>query len=454
MSEGESKAGESKIPCRILTGHPGWVTSASFSPDSKRIVSGSLDETVRIWDASSGHCVLTLEGHTECVTSVSFSPDGARIVSGSSDKTVRVWQYSTLLRWNELLEKLTNIQEIDHPMSRRLGNFDSAKQECRESMQKCVKEFKGLHGSVRSVSFSPDGARIVSGSADKTVRVWDVSSDKAGFVSGQCVLGPLQGHTNWVQSVSFSPDGARIVSGSEDKTVKVWDAHSGALLNTLKGHMWGVYSVSFSPDGARLVSGSVDNTVRVWDVSSDKAGFVSGQCVLTLEGHTDGVNSVSWDPTGARIVSGSDDNTVRVWDAVSGQCVLTLEGHVDVVLSVSFSPDSTRIVSGSEDWTVRVWDVSIISEWDQLKHEIETSFDAFDEFKQNKGIALNRIMSWRWYTPWLKSVKKRADDVGFVIDDAEYARLNALLVDMANRGGGGGGGGGETQRSLAIHLRL
>jgi WD40 repeat protein len=262
-------------------------------------------------------------------------------------------------------------------------------------------------------SVSCHGNRIVSGSDDNTVRVWDA-------VSGQCVLGPLQGHTNWVQSVSFSPDGARIVSGSGDKTV------------------------------------------RVWDVSSDKAGFVSGQCVLTLEGHTESVLSVSCH--GARIVSGSYDHTVRVWDVssdkagfVSGQCVLgPLEGHTSSVWSVSFSPDGARIVSGSDDRTVRVWDVSIISEWDQLKREIVALYlsgkdkGLASNTEKNKGLALNRIMGWRWYTPRLKSVKKRADDVGFVIDDAELARLNALLVDMAKYGGGGG----KKQRRLAIHLRL
>ena len=113
---------------------------------------------------------------------------------------------------------------------------------------------------MSSVSFSPDGTRIVSGSGDKTVRVWDA-------LSGQCVLGPLEGHTDWVRSVSFSPDGTRIVSGSYDKTVRVWDASSGeCVLGPLEGHASYVWSVSFSPDGSRIVSGSRDKTVRVWDV--------------------------------------------------------------------------------------------------------------------------------------------------------------------------------------------
>ena len=156
----------------------------------------------------------------------------------------------------------------------------------------------------------------MSGSGDKTVRVWDA-------VSGECVLGPLEGHTSWVSSVSFSGDGSRIVSGFLDKTVRVWDAVSGeCVLGPLEGHTSWVTSVSFSGDGSRIVSGSWDKTVRVWDA-------VSGECVLgPLEGHTDRVSSVSFSGDGSRIVSGSGDKTVRVWDAVSGECVLgPLEGH-------------------------------------------------------------------------------------------------------------------------------
>ena len=113
---------------------------------------------------------------------------------------------------------------------------------------------------VTSVSFSPDGSRIVSGSWDKSVRVWDASSGE--------LMNTLEGHTGWVRSVSFSPDGSRIVSGSDDSSVRVWDASSGELLKVLDGHTSEVTSVSFSPDGSRIVSGSGDNSVRVWDLAA------------------------------------------------------------------------------------------------------------------------------------------------------------------------------------------
>ncbi|KAB5591586.1 Lissencephaly-1 [Ceratobasidium theobromae] len=284
------------------------VLSVAFSPDGTRIISGSSDKTIRVWDGQTGKMVLDpLQGHTESVNSVAFSPNGTRIVSGSSDKTIRVWDGQT--------GKLV---------------FDP---------------LQGHTSLVYSVAFSPNGTRIVSGSEDKTIRVWDGQT-------GKMVLDPLQGHTSSVESVAFSPDGTRIVSGSSDNTIQVWDGQTGkALLDPLQGHTESVNSVAFSPDGTQIISGSSDNTIRVWDGQT-------GKMVLNpLQGHTGSAYLVAFSPGGTRIVSGSSDNTIRVWDGQTGKILLdSLQGHTSFVNSVAFSPDGTRIVSGSSDKTMRVWD--------------------------------------------------------------------------------------------------
>ena len=125
-----------------------------------------------------------------------------------------------------------------------------------------LQQLKGHDNYVLSVAFSPDGSKIVSGSSDKTIRVWDAST-------GVEMLPPLRGHDSWVESVAFSPDGSKIVSGSRDNTIRVWDASTGVeMLPPLRGHDDWVESVAFSPDGSKIVSRSHDKTIRIWDAST------------------------------------------------------------------------------------------------------------------------------------------------------------------------------------------
>ncbi|KAM3067045.1 hypothetical protein ACMFMG_011824 [Clarireedia jacksonii] len=210
-----------------------------------------------------------------------------------------------------------------------------------------LQTLEGHMGSVNSVAFSPDGKLVVSGSHDKTVRLWDTAT-------GQQIQPTLEGHMGWVNSVAFSPDGKQVVSGSHDNTVRLWDTATGQQIQpTLEGHTDRVYSVAFSPDGKQVVSGSYDKTVRLWDTATGQ------QIQPTLEDHMGSVNSVAFSPDGKQVVSGSWDKTVRLWDTATGQQIQpTLEGHMGWVNSVAFSPDGKQVVSGSLNNTVQLWDTA------------------------------------------------------------------------------------------------
>ncbi len=209
-------------------------------------------------------------------------------------------------------------------------------------------QLEGHIGRVYSASFSPDGHRIVTASADRTARVW------AQDEQGQWASTALEGHISSVVLASFSPDGHRIVTASADGTVRVWAQDKlGVWESTaLEGHTDSIYSVSFSPDSQWIVTASADHTVRVW--AQDKQGVWES---TALEGHADSVISVRFSPDGSRIVTASADDTARVWTQdVRGVWESTaLVGHTVGVNSASFSTDGQRIVTASADGTVRVW---------------------------------------------------------------------------------------------------
>jgi len=204
---------------------------------------------------------------------------------------------------------------------------------------------RGHEGAVRSLAVSPDGRRIVSGSSDGTLRLWDAET-------GEALVDPMRGHQGEIFSVAFSPDGNRIASGGSDHTLRVWDPMTGEQIGSpLFGHNGGVYSVTFSPDGRHILSGGGDGNLRLWDASTHAP---QGNPAV---GHVGRVYCVSFSPDGSQIVSGGEDSSVRLWDALtleaSGGQIIRQEG---LVLSVAFSPDGSRIVSGSSRELLQQWD--------------------------------------------------------------------------------------------------
>ena len=323
---------------QILEGHSGIVYCMAVLPD-RRIVSGSWDSSLRVWNLSNGSCSLTLSRHSNSINCVAVLHDG-RIVSGSDDRTLRVWDP---LNGRCLLTLKGHSGEVfdvavlpdGHIVSkstyRTLRVWDS-------STGRLLEEGHYDSDRVLHMSVLPDGY-IISSSiwSDYSLWVEDLSEERC--------LPTLKGHSNSVYCVAVLPDG-HIVSGSEDRTLRVWDPSTGRCLLTLSGHSGAVVKVAVLPDG-RIVSGSHDKTLRVWDPST-------GQCWQILEGHSNWINCVTVLPDG-RIVSGSEDRTLRVWDSSTGQCLQILEGHSDRVSCVAVLPDG-HIVSGSWDNTLRVWD--------------------------------------------------------------------------------------------------
>ncbi|NEP11854.1 MAG: hypothetical protein F6K14_16920 [Symploca sp. SIO2C1] len=204
-------------------------------------------------------------------------------------------------------------------------------------------DLPGHQAGVYSVSFSPDGKMIASAGADKQVKLW--KRDESTGLFETVPYKTLTGHRKPVNSVSFSADGKTLASASRDNTIKLW-TKDGELLKTLTGHQNFVLDVSFSPDGEFIASASRDKTIKLWTKD--------GELLKTLTEHRKAVTSVSFSADSQMLASASADNTIKLWRQ-DGELIDTFKGHSKLVLSVNFSPDSKILASASDDNTVRLW---------------------------------------------------------------------------------------------------
>ncbi|MEH2250404.1 protein kinase domain-containing protein [Nostoc sp.] len=205
-----------------------------------------------------------------------------------------------------------------------------------------VNSFTGHTDWVSSLAISPYGQTLVSGSGDRSIKIWNLQT--SGLKT------TLSLHTDAVNSVVISPDGKTLVSGSKDGTIKICNLEDGSLKNTLTGHKDAVNSVAINPDGETLVSGSADKTIKIWNLQT-------GKLKNTLTGHTKSVWRVALSQDGKTLVSGSYDNTIKIWNLQTGELKNTLTGHTDLVYAVAISPDGQTLVSGSADKTIKIWNL-------------------------------------------------------------------------------------------------
>lgn len=429
-----------------LEGHSGAVTSVAFSPDATKLASGSFDGTARIWDVLNNRHIATLERHSGGVTSLAWSPDGSILLVATIDGAARIWNPRTGGQVASLAGVPERVRAVGvSPDATKLvsGSDDGSVRIWDLRAGRLVaSDIRGHLDSVNFVAVSRDGQQIASGSNDKTVRIWDVPRL-------QRIPGAI-GHTEGVRSVTYSPDGTKLATGSD--TVRIWNRASGQLIRTLDGHSSRVTALAFSPDGLKLASGSNDNAVLIWDVHTGQLATTlentiqflevrSGQIAPSPQEKPRLVKSLAWSPDGAHLASGNFDGDVRIWHVRSGRVIRQLEGHSGAVNSVGYSPDGTKLASGYSDATMRVWNVRSGQKVAVLEgHSGAVNSVCFfpDGMNLASGSEDGNIILWRT-SDWTQLATLRAirnasagmvftpdGYVDFVGDDADIARRAPL----------------------------
>ena len=390
---------------RVLR-HPDWVTDMAVSHDGTRVLTSCDDGKLRLWSLANARVLREIKATGEVVfTSVDLSPDGSQALAATAaNGKVQIWDLTTGdetttndgAAWMEFGDRAGILWaarfapqgdqvltiggndarlwdvETREPVVRFsphgavaaadispdgkllvTGSWDRSAKIWDIATGKAVRKLDGLHqGYVNSVEFSPDGQTILTASDDGTARLWDAATGEPSETI-------LQGHESRIRQASFSRDGTHVLTTANDKTARIWDRHTGETLQTLVGHEWAVLCGEFSRDGERIITGSEDNTARIWDAST-------GKPLLKLAGHTDSITSVAFSPDGRRAVTASQDNTAKLWDAETGKEILTLLGHQQELTSVSFSPNGNAVLTSGRDGATILWPAV---DWGSAKQE-------------------------------------------------------------------------------------
>ncbi|MBP0018270.1 MAG: protein kinase [Cyanobacteria bacterium SBLK] len=212
----------------------------------------------------------------------------------------------------------------------------------------------GATSFINALAITFDGNFLIGASADKTIRIWNLETGE--------LTNTLRGHTSFVDEIVMSPDGQFLVSTGADKTIRIWKLETGEMLHVLQGHSGFVNTLAISSDGETLVSGSADASLQVWNLKT-------GKNLHSLIGHSSFVNAIAISPNGKTLASGGADTTIKIWDLQTGEEMQTLRGHTGFINDLAISPDGEILVSASADTSIRVWQLKTGEEIYVFQHE-------------------------------------------------------------------------------------
>ncbi|MEZ4664243.1 MAG: BTAD domain-containing putative transcriptional regulator [Caldilineaceae bacterium] len=398
----------------------------AFHPDGQSIAVNERDYSIRLWEVANGRIRRSFRGHTNTIHALSFSPDGQRLASGGWDKNIRFWdveQGHALYMLQGYNNDIKSIAIGNYACAPGASSANTARENGSSSGHQYlangnsdhviylwdlergahVQTLRGHTGPVNATAFHPNGMLLASGSADRTVRLWQIDAQQS------VLRQTLHGHAAEITSVAFSPQGLCFASAGVDQTIRLWETQTGRSQWILRGHtsqvntlafgaaasappqllvsgdddsnlyIWeimqppsstdpigeraqpdhvltaappnGIHVVAFSPNGRLLAAGGAEPVIQLWQMPARRPSY-------TLKAHTSSIYGLAFSMDGTTLASGSGDQSIRLWDPETGALKQTLSSHTGIVQSVIFHPNGQWLISSSSDETIKIWSLA------------------------------------------------------------------------------------------------
>jgi WD40 repeat protein len=330
----------------VLIGHKSKITVATYSPCGKYVLTGSGDTTARIYEASTGKEMQVLTGHTGWINTATYSPDGKYVLTGSDDKTARIYEAATGREMHVLKGHTWSISSATYSPDGKYvltGSGDKTARIYEAATGREMQVLTGHTGGIPAATYSPCGKYVLTGSVDTTARIYEAATGREMHM--------LTGHTGWINTATYSPDGKFVLTGSFDKTARIYEAASGREIHVLKGHTMEISTATYSPDGKYVLTGSGDETARIYEAAT-------GREMHVLTGHTDWIGTATYSPDGKYVLTGSVDKTARIYEAATGREMHVLKGHTWYINTATYSPCGKYVLTGSGDTTARIYEAA------------------------------------------------------------------------------------------------
>ncbi|BBM86154.1 WD40 repeat domain-containing protein [Candidatus Uabimicrobium amorphum] len=314
-----------------------WLNVVCFSPDNRLVAYTGEDNKIYIHDLENKSLVAKLSGHSQTIRSIHFAKNSRSIFSIAADNTIKSWKIEVAKNHRSIDNCVIDIifhkkRNLYAAISKNLRNIKLWKDPNNITI------LKGHKKRINQIAFSANGKYLASASADQTVRVWDVESQKLLMTFT---------HQDRVESVCFHPKNEILASAGRDKVIKLWSIKTQKWIKDLQGNTGWIQDLRFSSDGNTIFSVSTDKKLMMWRWKTND--------VIKRSGHSSVIRSIDLSPDGKLLATGSWDKSIILWDAKSGNPIANLSGHEEMVYKVKFTPNGKYLLSASEDKTIKIW---------------------------------------------------------------------------------------------------